>query len=248
VLVRCAVNHTTAVLHERFDVERVKRTLEAGDVTLASIVPTMLVRLRDAGLRQAPNLRAIVLGGGPIPAGLLEWADDAGIPVTPVYGMTETCSQVVAGSPGRPMKGVELEIGPAGEILVRGPMVAASELSADGWLHTGDLGRLDGDGQLHVEGRLKELIVTGGENVAPLEVEQALLTHPAVADAAVTGRPDEEWGEAIVAYVVLREPADPEELRAWCGERLARYKVPKRVELVEALPRSPGGKLLRARL
>jgi O-succinylbenzoic acid--CoA ligase len=248
VLVRCAVNHTTAVLHERFDAERVKRTLEAGDVTLASLVPTMLVRLREAGLRRAPHLRAIALGGGPIPAGLLDWAEDAGIPVTPVYGMTETCSQVVAGSPGRPMKGVELDIGPAGEILVRGPMVAASELSADGWLHTGDLGRLDGDGRLHVEGRLKELIVTGGENVAPLEVEQALLTHPGVADAAVTGRPDEEWGEAIVAYVVVREPADPEELRAWCRDRLAPHKVPKRVEVVEALPRSPGGKLLRARL
>jgi o-succinylbenzoate---CoA ligase len=248
VLVRCAVNHTTAVIHERFDVERVKRTLEAGEVTLASLVPTMLVRLRESGLRNAPNLRAIALGGGPIPAGLLEWAAEAGIPVTPVYGMTETCSQVVAGSPGRPLEGVELDIGAAGEILVRGPMVAASELSADGWLHTGDLGRLDGDGRLHVEGRLKELIVTGGENVAPLEVEQALLAHPAVADAAVTGRPDEEWGEAIVAYVALREPADAEELRAWCRDRLAPHKVPKRVELVEALPRSPGGKLLRARL
>jgi o-succinylbenzoate---CoA ligase len=248
VLVRCAVNHTTAVLHERFDAGRVKRTFEAGGVTLASLVPTMLVRLREAGLRRAPNLRAIALGGGPIPAGLLDWAEETGIPVTPVYGMTETCSQVVAGSPGRPLKGVELEIGPAGEILVRGPMVAANELSPDGWLHTGDLGRLDGDGRLHVEGRLKELIVTGGENVAPLEVEQALLTHPAVADAAVTGRRDPEWGEAIVAFVVLREPADPEELRTWCRGRLAPHKVPKRVELVEALPRSPGGKLLRARL
>ncbi len=248
VLIRCAVNHTTAVLHERFETERVKRTFEAGEVTLASLVPTMLVRLRDAGLRRAPNLRAIALGGGPIPAGLLEWAEDAGIPVTPVYGMTETCSQVVAGSPGRPLKGVELEIGPAGEILVRGPMVAAREIAADGWLHTGDLGRLDGQGRLHVEGRLKELIVTGGENVAPLEVEQTLLRHPAVADAAVTGRTDPEWGEAIVAFVVLREPAEQEELKAWCRERLAPHKVPKHVEFVGSLPRSPGGKLLRARL
>ena len=248
VLVRCAVNHTTAVLHDRFDAERVKRTFEAGEVTLASLVPTMLVRLREAGLRQAPNLRAIALGGGPIPAGLLEWAEDAGIPVTPVYGMTETCSQVVAGSPGRPLKGVELAIGPAGEILVRGPMVAAKEIAGDGWLHTGDLGRLDERGRLHVEGRLKELIVTGGENVAPLEVEQALLAHQAVADAAVTGRPDPEWGEAIVALVVLRQPADPEELRAWCRERLAPHKVPKHIEFIESLPRSPGGKLLRARL
>ena len=248
VLVRCAINHTTAVLHERFDAERVKRTLEAGEVTLASLVPTMLVRLRDAGLRQAPNLRAIALGGGPIPAWLLEWADQAGIPVTPVYGMTETCSQVVAGSPGRPLEGVELEIGAGGEILVKGAMVAPGELSPDGWLHTGDLGHLDGHGRLHVEGRLKELIVTGGENVAPLEVEQALLAHPSVADAAVTGRPDPEWGEAIVAFVVPREPVDPERLRAWCRERLEPHKVPKHIEFTESLPRSPGGKLLRARL
>ena len=99
-----------------------------------------------------------------------------------------------------------------------------------------------------MEGRLKELIVTGGENVAPLEVEQALLAHPRVADAAVTGRADPEWGEAIAAFVVPRGRVDPEDLRAWCRERLAPHKVPKSIELVESLPRSPGGKLLRARL
>jgi o-succinylbenzoate---CoA ligase len=248
VLIRCTVNRTTAVLHERFDTQRVKRTLEGGEVTLASLVPTMLVRLREAGLAGAPRLRAIVLGGGPIPAGLLDWAAEAGIPVTSVYGMTETCSQVVAGSPGQALKGVELQIGPAGEILVKGPMVAPKELSPDGWLHTGDLGRLDEQGRLHVEGRLKELIVTGGENVAPLEVEQVLLAHPAVADAAVLGRPDPEWGEAITALVVLGEPAQPDELRAWCRERLAPYKVPKLIEIVDELPRSAAGKLLRERL
>jgi O-succinylbenzoic acid--CoA ligase len=248
VLVRCAINRTTAALHERFDAQRVKAVLEAGEITLASLVPTMLIRLREAGLTKAPGLRGIALGGGPIPAGLLEWAEETGIPVTPVYGMTETCSQVVAGSPGRPLKGVELDIGPDGEILVRGPMVAAKERSPDGWLHTGDLGRLDEQGRLHVDGRLKELIVTGGENVAPLEVEQALLAHPAVADAAVTGRPDPEWGEAVAAFVVPREPVDPEQLLAWCRERLARHKVPKQIRFVDALPRSPGGKLLRARL
>jgi acyl-CoA synthetase (AMP-forming)/AMP-acid ligase II len=127
-------------------------------------------------------------------------------------------------------------------------MVAAKEIAPDGWLHTGDLGRVDEQGGLHVEGRLKELIVTGGENVAPLEVEQVLLAHPAVADAAVTGRPDAEWGEAIAAVVVPRERLDPERLRTWCRERLAPHKVPKHIELRESLPRSPGGKLLRARL
>jgi o-succinylbenzoate---CoA ligase len=248
VLIRCAIARTTAVLHERFEVERVKAAFEAGEVTLASLVPTMLVRLRDAGLRQAPGLRAIALGGGPIPAGLLDWAAETGIPVVPVFGMTETSSQIVAGSPGRPLRGVELRIGAEGEILVRGPMVAAGSLAGDGWLHTGDLGRLDDEGRLHVEGRLKDLIVTGGENVAPLEVEQVLLAHPAVADAGVAGRPDEEWGEAITAFVVLRAPADGEALRAWCRQRLAPHKVPKAVEIVDVLPRNPAGKLERGRL
>ena len=248
VLIRCAINATTVVLHEHFEVERVRGVLEAGEVTLASMVPTMLVRLREAGLRVAPGLRAIALGGGPIPPGLLEWAAGAGIPVVPVYGMTETASQVVAGSPGRALHGVELSIAPSGELLVRGPMVSSGALGEDGWLHTGDLGHLDSDGLLHVDGRLKELIVTGGENVAPLEVERVLMGHPAVADAGVAGRPDPKWGEAVVAFVVLREPAGAEELREWCAEQLAAFKVPKRVEVVEELPRSSGGKLERGRL
>jgi O-succinylbenzoic acid--CoA ligase len=248
VLIRSVINGTTAVVHERFDATQVKAALEAGDITLASLVPTMLARLREAGLRHAPGLRAIALGGGPIPAGLLDWARDSGVPVVPVYGMTETCSQVVAGIPGRPLRGVEIDISAAGEILVRGGMVARKELGTDGWLHTGDLGRIDADGGLHVEGRLKELIVTGGENVAPLEVEQALLAHPAVVDAGVVGRPDPEWGEAVTAFVVLGGPAGPDELRAWCRERLEPYKVPKSVVEVDALPRNAGGKLQRERL
>jgi O-succinylbenzoic acid--CoA ligase len=248
VLIRSVINHTAVVLHERFDADRVRATLEAGEVTLASLVPTMLARLRACGLQRAPGLRAIALGGGPIPSGLLAWASETGIPVVPVYGMTETCSQIVAGSPGRPLAGVELEIAVGGEILVRGPMVAPGAISEDGWLHTGDLGRLDDEGRLHVLGRLKELIVTGGENVAPLEVEQALLAHPAVADAGVAGLPDPEWGEAVTAFVVLREPAGAEELRAWCRERLDPFKVPKAIHEVERLPRNTGGKLLRDRL
>jgi o-succinylbenzoate---CoA ligase len=248
VLIRSVINATTVVVHERFDAARVRAALEAGEVTLASLVPTMLARLRDAGLRSAPGLRAIALGGGPVPAGLLDWAGETGLPVVPVYGMTETCSQVVAGSPGRPLAGVELEIGPDGEILVRGPMVAPGALAADGWLHTGDLGRLDADGRLEVLGRLKELIVSGGENVAPLEIEQVLLAHPAVADAGVAGVPDPEWGEAVTAFVVLAEPVEPDELRAWARDRLEPFKVPKAIHAVDSLPRNPGGKVLRDRL
>jgi acyl-CoA synthetase (AMP-forming)/AMP-acid ligase II len=120
----------------------------------------------------------------------------------------------------------------------------------DGWLHTGDLGALDADGGLRVTGRRSETIVTGGENVAPAEVEGVLESHPAVAEAAVHARPDPEWGEAVVATVVLREGmnADAEDLRAHCRSALAPYKCPKAVEFATALPRTESGKLRREAL
>jgi o-succinylbenzoate---CoA ligase len=252
VLIRSAIYRTTAVLDSRFDAARVRGALEAGAITLASFVPTMLARLREAGLQRAPRLRAALLGGGPIPSELLDWALAAGVPVCPTYGMTETASQIVTALPGersgRPLPGVELRIGQGGEILVRGPMVAPGALAADGWLHTGDRGRLDEEGRLHVEGRLKEIIVTGGENVAPAEVEEALLGHPAVSDAGVTGLADPEWGEAITAYVVLTGEVSPAALRDWARGRLAPHKVPKRIVIVHSLPRNAAGKLLRDRL
>lgn len=252
VLLRSVMYATTAVVHERFEAERVRHTFAAGEVTLASLVPTMLARLREAGLRDAPGLRTVLLGGGPMAGELLDWALSTGLPVRPTYGMTETASQVVTAEPGarwgRPLPGVEIEIGPGGEILVRGPMVARSAVAADGWLHTGDRGHLDNSGALHVDGRLKEMIVTGGENVSPVEVESALLAHPAVADAGVAGRPDPVWGEAITAYVVPGTAVEPEELLDWLRERLVAYKLPKRIELVRTLPRNAAGKLLRDRL
>jgi O-succinylbenzoic acid--CoA ligase len=243
VLLRSAIYATTAVIsHE------VRAGLESGGATLASLVPTMLSRLRDDGFTTAPALRAALLGGGPIPAGLLDWAEHVGFPAVPVYGMTETASQVVAGIPGRPLRDVELDISDRGEILVRGPMVSRAALAPDGWLHTGDLGRLDPEGRLHVLGRLKELIVSGGENVAPAEVEEALLSHPAVVDAGVVGLPDPDWGEAVTAFVVLREPAGEAELIEHLRPRLAAFKLPKRIEQVAGLPRNPAGKLLRGEI
>jgi O-succinylbenzoic acid--CoA ligase len=162
--------------------------------------------------------------------------------------MTETASQVVAGSPGRALAGAEVDVSEDGEVLVRGAMVAAAEVSADGWLHTGDRGRLDADGLLHLEGRIKDLIVTGGEKVVPTRVEGVLAAHPAVADAGVIGVADPDWGEAVTAFVVLREPAGAEELRDWCRARLAPHEVPKRFEPVGELPRNAAGKLVRGRL
>lgn len=257
ILLRSAIYGTAAVVHESFDPERVKATFERGEVTLASLVPTMLRRLVAAGLESAPAMRAVLLGGGPVPRDLLEWSAEHGLPVLQTYGMTQTSSQIAtlsaeeavtrSGSAGRPLPGVELSISAEGEILARGPMVSPGALDeSDGWLHTGDRGRLDPDGYLWVEGRLKDVIVTGGENVACAEVERVLEEHPAVVEAAVAGVPDPEWGEVVTAFVVL--DGDTDDLIAHCRERLAGYKVPRALHAVDALPRNSAGKLLRREL
>jgi len=247
--IRSAIYATTAVLHGRFDTEAVLAELmdPARRITLVSLVPTMLARLLDAGLERPPTLRWALLGGGPLPPALLERARAAGVPVAPTYGMTEACSQIATF--GHPLPGVELEFSAEGEILVRGAIVSPGAADAHGWLHTGDLGRLGPSG-LEIVGRKADTIISGGENVAPSEVEAVLLEHPAVADAGVHGRPDPEWGEAIVAAVVLRDGAgaSAQELREHCAARLARFKVPKDVRFVAALPRTGSGKLLRREL
>ena len=175
------------------------------------------------------------------------------------YGLTEAASQVTTlapqdarrklGSAGRPLLTTHLRI-QDGEILVQGPVVAPGCADEDGWLHTGDLGRIDDEGFLYVEDRLGDLIVSGGENVLPAEVEEVLLRHPDVADAAAVGRADPEWQQAVAAVVVLRDGAaiGAEELRRHCAESLASYKVPKRFEFVSELPRTASGKLVRRAL
>jgi O-succinylbenzoic acid--CoA ligase len=249
--IRSAIYATTVVLHGRFELEAALRELmdPGRRITLVSLVPTMLQRLLDAGLRNPPTLRHALLGGGPIPPALLERAAHAGVPVAPTYGMTEACSQIATF--GLPLPGVELRLAAGtSEILVRGPIVAPGAAAEDGWLHTGDSGAFDGHGRLEIVGRIAETIVSGGENVAPAEVEAALLEHPDVADAGVRGRPDPEWGEAVVATVVLHDGAalTGEQLRAFCARRLARHKVPKEIAFAAALPRSASGKLLRREL
>ena len=234
-----------------FDAGAVRERIARGDVTRVSMVPTMLARVLDAGLASSPALRTVLLGGGPVDPALVERATAAGIPVAQTYGLTEATSSVTISEPGdaatagRPLPGVAVRVAEDGEILVEGAIVAGG-----GVLRTGDLGRLDAQGRLIVTGRKADTIVSGGENVAPAEVEAVLLAHPAVAEAGVFGRPDPEWGEAVSAHVVLRagELAAPAELREWCTTRLARFKVPKTVEIVPTLPRTTSGKLLRRAL
>ena len=258
IVMRSVIYGTTIGLHDGFDLDRVGETLERGEVSVASLVPTMLVRLLEAKV-DLSGPRAILVGGGPVPEEVLEEAVGRDAAVVQTYGLTEACSQVTTlgpadaksrlGSAGRPLLTTHLRID-EGEILVQGPTVAPGCADADGWLHTGDLGRIDEEGFLYVEDRIDDLIVTGGENVVPAEVEQVLLRHPEVADAAVVGREDPEWQQAVTAVVVLREHAElpTEELRRHCASELAGYKVPKRIEIAAALPRSPSGKLLRRAL
>jgi O-succinylbenzoic acid--CoA ligase len=239
-------------------------------VSHVSLVPAQLLRLLDLAADAPPpsTLRAVLLGGGPIPPELVLRAARAGWPVIPTYGLSEAASGVTAlpaaealdapASAGRPLPGVRLWIeGPdadgVGEIVVETSARASGYLgeapvAAAEPLRTRDLGRLDATGRLFVVDRRTDRIVRGGENVAPAEVEAVLLAHPAVADAAVVGRPDPLWGHVPVAAVVLdQDAADPgdEALVAHCRATLAGFKVPAAFTRLDALPRTPGGKLRR---
>ncbi|CAB4940301.1 unannotated protein [freshwater metagenome] len=248
ILLRSAIYGTQAIVHERFDERRVLAALrDPAGPTLISLVPTTLSRLLDAGLRAPPALRWALLGGAPAGPALLEGAAQAGVPVAPTYGMTEACSQIATF--GAPLFCTSVRIGPGDEILASGPTITPDVGPV---LHTGDRGALDAHGRLVVTGRLAETIITGGENVLPGEVEEALEAHPLVAEAAVFGRPDSQWGEAVVAVVVARDPdgaeLTSELLGAWCRARLAPHQRPKEIRIVAALPRTPSGKLLRSAL
>ncbi|HEX6116568.1 MAG TPA: o-succinylbenzoate--CoA ligase [Solirubrobacterales bacterium] len=258
IVMRSVIYGTTAVVHDGFDSGRIADSLEGDGVTLISVVATQLRRLLEAGVDLLP-LRAVLVGGGPVPDDVLEEAIGRGATVVQTYGLTEAASQVTTlapadatrklGSAGRPLLTTHLRI-EDGEILVQGPTVAPGCADVDGWLHTGDLGHIDEEGFLYVTDRLGDMIVTGGENVMPAEVEEVLLRHPAVADAAAVGRSDAEWQEAVEAVVVLREGAEAssDELRRHCSAALAGFKVPKRFEFVGELPRTSSGKLLRREL
>ena len=245
---------------DHFDPDAVVEANVRG-ATLVSLVPTMARRLLAAGFDPADRFRRVLLGGGPVP-------DD--LRGTRSYGLTETWGGIV--HDGLPLAGARVRLdetggageelgadaGPRGEILVSGPMVArryrldaeatAAAFTAEGWLRTGDLGTWDGDGRLRVLDRLADVVISGGVNVSPAEVEAVLGRHPGVADVAVAGAPDMEWGERVVAHVVATDPSSPptlHELRAFARDHLSPAKLPREVVVTGALPRTPEGKLLR---
>jgi O-succinylbenzoic acid--CoA ligase len=244
VLVRSLVSGTEPVLAERADAG----TVAASGCAHVSLVPTQLQRLLQEASAPLAGFSSVLLGGAAAPAGLLDAARDAGVPVVTTYGMTETCGGCVYD--GVPLDGVRAEVRDDGRIWISGPVLFSGYLRGprapgDGWFRTGDLGALDAAGRLRVRGRADDVINTGGHKVVPGEVAAALQACPGVRDAAVVGQPDPEWGERVVAAVVPADPGDPpalEMLRSHVRERLPRYAIPSRVVMVDAVPMLPSGK------
>jgi acyl-CoA synthetase (AMP-forming)/AMP-acid ligase II len=260
-----------------FEPEAWVTTVRDQGVTQAMVVPTMLGRVLDvAADGDLASLRHLSYGGGRMPVDLIVRAMDAlpGVNFVNAYGLTETSSTISVltpedhqdhsklGSVGRPLPTLELEIrdaegnpvgpGVMGEIHVRGEQVAGeylgrSVLTDDGWFPTNDLGHLDEDGYLYLDGRQDDVIVRGGENLSPGEIEETLIAHPAISDACVVGVPDTEWGEAVAAVVVL-DPgatADVDEIKEFVRERLRSTKTPEVIDVWDELPYNETGKLLR---
>lgn len=269
IVTRALCDGSAIVLYDapRFDEARVVDLCAAHAVTLVSLVPTMLHRLLERGLCMPPSVRAVLLGGAAASPALLRTAADAGVPVLTTYGLTEACSQVSTQRPGTinrgelgagpPLPGVEVRLR-GDRIQVRGQTLCtgywprgahATPFDADGFYDTGDEGTLDAGGNLHVLGRRSDLIVVGGENVRPAEVEAAALDVAGVAEACVFGVPDAEWGERVALLLVAAAGCrlDPTQVVAATASRLARFKRPTLAAVVPSLPAIGIGKIDRRR-
>ncbi|MDG5774849.1 class I adenylate-forming enzyme family protein [Haloarculaceae archaeon H-GB1-1] len=266
--IRSALYGTTLVVQQGFDAAETARVIDEQEITGVSLVPTMLSRLLDAGWSPPDRLRFVLLGGAPASPELVDRCEDADVPVHPTYGMTETASQVATATPrqafehpgtvGHPLlftqisvqndEGRECGTGETGELVVDGPTVSPGYLDADATaaafdqdgLHTGDAGYRDEAGRLWVTGRIDDVIVTGGENVHPAAIADAIRDHPDVADVAVVGLPDPEWGERVAALVVASD-LSVDGFREHCRNQLAGFERPKTVAFAESLPRTQSG-------
>jgi o-succinylbenzoate---CoA ligase len=243
VVTRAVLTGTPLVVHRRFDAGAVMREAEFG-VNLVSVVATALARIDPA------EFKTVLVGGAAPP-------EVTAKNVVTTYGMTETCGGVVYD--GVPLDGVEVgvsdeEAGLPGEVLLRGPTMfrgyrdGSEVFGPGGWFPTGDAGTIDDRGHLHIAGRIADTINTGGEKVWPESVEKALSGHPLIADVGVCARPDPEWGQRVVAFVVPSDPSTPlslVELREHVAELLAPWAAPRELVIVDAIPRTPSGKVAR---
>ncbi|WP_407691406.1 o-succinylbenzoate--CoA ligase [Robertmurraya mangrovi] len=277
ILMRSIIYGMKVVLHETFDEKAVIHDIDEERVTIMSVVSIMLSRIIETlGEERLPAyFRCMLLGGGPAPLPLLEKCTSKEIPVYQTYGMTETASQFVTLSPEYSLKklgsagkalfpsqlkivdslGNELPPNESGEIVVKGPNVTSGYLNKDhqmteGWFFTGDIGYLDNEGFLFVQDRRSDLIISGGENIYPAEIEGILLSHPNIIDVGVIGKEDEKWGQVPVAFIVTSTGTDLDDnqIMQYCSEKLAKYKVPKQIFYLKGLPRNASKKLLRRKL
>jgi malonyl-CoA/methylmalonyl-CoA synthetase len=270
------VTGAAATVIPRFEPGAIGEAVTKAGATMLFGVPTMYLRLAESpSLPDLAALRLAVSGSAPLPAELhAAVRAGCGQAVLERYGMTETVMLVSnpydgerrPGTVGFPLPGVQVRLAPreggTAEIEVRGPNVitgyldnpaaTAEAYTSDGWFRTGDLGVVDPDGYLTISGRAKELIITGGYNVYPREVEEVLRSHPRVLDAAVVGSASEQWGETVVGFVVPGDAMDEatllSELDEWCAERLVQYKRPREWRIVESIPRNALGKIMRHEL
>ncbi|WP_018665346.1 o-succinylbenzoate--CoA ligase [Heyndrickxia acidiproducens] len=278
ILMRSVFYGMPVFLMEKFNEREAVKLLQSGKISIMSVVTNTLQRilneLGEATLH--PRVRCMLLGGGPAPKPMLEACVQKQIPVFQSYGMTETASQTVTlapedslkkiGSAGKPLFPAQIRIvaagrdckaGEHGEIAVKGPNVTIGYLNRpdanqksfqDGWFYTGDIGYLDDEGFLYVLDRRSDLIISGGENIYPAEVEEVLLSHPQILEAGVVGMEDAVWGQVPAAFIVTNGKVAESELQSYCEARLAKYKIPKKVFTVGALPRNASNKLLRRKL
>lgn len=252
VLLRAAILGAPVTIHERFDPERLVHDGEGA--AFASVVPAMVRRLvaSDLGLHGL----TLLVGGGAIDDETADAARARGARLVTTYGLTETCGGFTYD--GVPLEGMQVRLDREGAIEVSGstvmegyrldPAATGAVFTTDGWLRTGDLGAVDDEGRLSIDGRADQMIRSGAEKVWPEEVERALASHPKVRDVAIVGSPDPEWGSHVSAYVVPARADDPpslEDLRAHGAENLARFKLPRELRLVEEIPRSGTGKVRR---
>jgi len=259
IVTRCTDAQRTIVLtpEQPFVASELIDAIETHRVTLLSLVPAMLSRMLDDApdWRPPEHLRAVLLGGAKASPGLIAHARNRGLPIQTTYGMSETCSQIYTG--GVLLSGVEVRTHEHGHLQVRGPMLASGYIDeqgfrplthSDGWFDTGDLGHVDSDGRLHISGRADDCIISGGANVIPAEVENALEASPDVSAACVFGIADETWGQVVAAAIVpasssLADGTGKRRLAEFLRERLASYKRPRRICVINELPLGPTGKI-----
>lgn len=275
IVVRSLLYGMKIRLYEKFDAKKCAQEIMEGTVTKMSVVSVILENIlsemEQAGQKAHPHFTTALAGGGPVPVDYLKRAEKLDLRVAQTYGMTETSSQTATlanedamthiGSAGKPLFFNEIKIDAKegdsiGEILIRGPHVTPRYIgrfkdkptTINGWLHTGDVGYLDEQGYLFVVDRRSDLIISGGENIYPAEIENILLGHPNVKEAGVCGMEHDKWGQVPVVFIVAKKQMTEHEIIDFCTQHLANYKVPKQVHFVSHLPRSGSNKLLRRKL